>query len=102
MTESMPPTQVQMQAMQRALAEAVLDRACEDPQWKQQLIEDPQLAMRQANFPEAQEIQQVGQQQSEVQGQWWPGGGGWGGGGWGGGGWGGGGWGGGWWPWWWW
>jgi hypothetical protein len=85
MTESMPPTQVQMQAMHRALAERVLDRACEDPQFKQQLIEDPQLAMRQANFPEAQELQQVAQQQSEVQGQWfpgwgppWGGGGGWG------------------------
>lgn len=94
MTEGMPPTLVQMQEMQRALAEKVLDKACEDSEWKKQLIEDPQLAMRQANFPEYQQIREVTQQQAEVQGQAW--GGGWGG-GWGG--WGGG-W-GGWWGWWW-
>ena len=87
MTESMPPTPVQMQNMQRDLAEKVLDKACSDPQWKQQLIEDPQLAMREADFPEHRQIQQAAQQmeqQMEVQGQSWGGGGrGWGGGGWG-------------------
>jgi hypothetical protein len=34
MTESIPPTPVQMQKMQRDLAEKVLDKACSDPQWK--------------------------------------------------------------------
>ena len=77
MTESMPPTLVQMQKMHRDLTEKVLDKACSDPQWKQQLIEDPQLAMREADFPELQQLQQSSQQSGgEVQGQSW--GGGWG------------------------
>src|SRR3954454_10119471 len=68
MTESMPPTRVQRQKLRQALAEKVLDKACEDPKWKQQLIEDPELAMREANFPEFQQIQQL-QQEAEVTGQ---------------------------------
>jgi uncharacterized membrane protein len=98
MTEGMPPTRIQIQNMQRALTEKVLDKACSDSQWKQQFIEDPELAMRNADFPEIQELQQASQPSGgEVQGQSWGGGwGGWGGGGWGG--WGGGGWGGP--PWW--
>jgi uncharacterized membrane protein len=99
MTENMPPTRVQMQQLHQRLTEKVLDKACDDPQWKQKLIEDPELAMREANFPEAQELAQASQPSGpDVQGQW---SGGWGGGGWGGGGWGGGGWGGGSWGWWW-
>ena len=99
MTESMPPTLVQMQNMHRDLTEKVLDKACSDPQWKQQLIEDPELAMRNANFPELQELQQASQPSGggEVQGQSWGGWGGWGGGGW----WGGPPWWGGWWGGWW-
>ena len=104
MTESMPPTRVQMQNMHRDLTEKVLDKACSDPQWKQQLIEDPELAMRNADFPELQQLQQASQQSGggEVQGQSWGGpwggwGGGWGGGGW----WGGPPWWGGWWGGWW-
>jgi hypothetical protein len=83
MTESMPPTRVQIQNMHRGLMEKVLDKACSDSQWKQQLIEDPEMAMREADFPELQQLQQAG---GEVQGQ--GGGGGWGGGWGGGGGWG--------------
>jgi hypothetical protein len=48
MTESMPPTLVQMQKMHRDLTEKVIDKACNDSQWKQQLLEDPELAMRNA------------------------------------------------------
>jgi hypothetical protein len=86
MTEGMPPTRIQIQNMQRALTEKVLDKACSDSQWKQQFIEDPELAMRNADFPEIQELQQASQPSGgEVQGQSWGGGwGGWGGGGWGG------------------
>jgi hypothetical protein len=100
MTESMPPTRVQIQNMHRDLTEKVLDKACNDLGWKQQLIEDPELAMRDANFPELQQLQQASQQSGggEVQGQSW--GGGWGGGGWGGGWWGPPPWYGGWWGWW--
>jgi hypothetical protein len=101
MTESTPPeggplTFVQTQQLHRSLTEKVLDRAASDPEWRQLLIEDPERAMREANFPEAQELgqaQQLGQTQMqgqgppqgqgpqrprerEVVGQWWPGGGG--------------------------
>jgi 2-polyprenyl-6-methoxyphenol hydroxylase-like FAD-dependent oxidoreductase len=69
--ESTPLTLVQLQKLQRDLAEKVLDKACRDPQWKQQLIEDPHLAMREANFPEFKQLQQASQQSgAEVQGQW--------------------------------
>ena len=79
-----------MTEMHRSLTEKVLDRAESDPEWRQLLIEDPELAMREANFPEAQ-VQGQGLQQRqgpqqgqgpqrprerEVVGQWWPGGGG--------------------------
>ena len=73
MSESMPPTLVQMQKMQRDLAEKVLDKACEDPQWKQQLIEDPELALREADFPEFKRLQEAAQPDGAgVQGQEWP------------------------------
>jgi hypothetical protein len=116
MAESMLPTRVQLQKMHRALNEKVLDKACSDPRWKQQLIEDPELAMREAGFPELQQLRQATLAEiADVQGQGWSGGwgggnfGGWGGGGnfggWGGGGnfggWGGGGNFGNWWGWWW-
>jgi hypothetical protein len=69
MTESMPPTRVQLQKLRKDLSEKVLDKACNDPQWKQQLIEDPELAMREANFPELQQLQQASQLSAEVHGQ---------------------------------
>jgi hypothetical protein len=79
-SESMPPTRRQMQTMHQALNEKVLDKACSDPEWRQLLLEDPELAIREANFPELQELEQASA--PEVQGQ--KSGGGWGG-GWGGG-----------------
>ncbi len=88
MTESMPPTFEQFQQLNRGLTEKVLDKAASDPQWKQQLIDDPEAAVRGANFPETQQLEQwhasAAQQGDEVGGQsgsWGgPGGGGpWGG-----------------------
>jgi hypothetical protein len=74
MTESMPPTLAQLQQLNRSLTEKVLDRAASDPQWKQQLLDDPEAAMRAANFPELQQVQQMQQsaqasQEGEVRGQ---------------------------------
>ncbi|HYP19026.1 MAG TPA: FAD-dependent monooxygenase [Chloroflexia bacterium] len=57
--ESVSPDLVRLHKMRRALAEKVLDKACEDSEWKKQLIEDPQLAMRHANFPEYQQLQRA-------------------------------------------
>ena len=106
MTQGTPPeggplTFVQTQQLHRSLTEKVLDRAASDPEWRQLLIDDPEAAMREANFPEAQELGQAQPleqgppmdqgppqrpREREVVGQWWPGGGGYGGGGYGGGG----------------
>ena len=70
--QSMPPggrplTFVQTQQLHRSLTEKVLDRAESDPEWRQLLIDDPELAMREANFPEAQQLEQQG----EVVGHGW-------------------------------
>jgi hypothetical protein len=72
MTESMPPTLEQTRQLHRSLTQKVLDRAASDPQWKQQLIDDPETAMRGAGFPETQQLEQA--QGGEVRGQhhkWW-------------------------------
>lgn len=61
MTESMPPTLEQTRQLHRGLTQKVLDKAASDPQWKQQLIEDPEAAMRAANFPESQQLQRIQQ-----------------------------------------
>jgi hypothetical protein len=61
MTEGMPPTLEQTRQLNRSLTEKVLDRAASDPQWKQQLLDDPEAAMRMANFPETQQLQQMQQ-----------------------------------------
>ncbi len=76
MTESMPPegqqplTQAQIRQLQRDLTEQVLDRAESDPDFRAQLLDDPELAMREANFPAAQQLGQRGApQEAEVTGQ---------------------------------
>jgi hypothetical protein len=62
--------------------EKVLDKAASDSEWRQLLIDDPEAAMREANFPEAQELEQAQPleqgpprypQESEVVGQVWGG-----------------------------
>ena len=59
MTEGESPTMEQSRQLNRQLTEKVLDRAQSDPQWKQQLLDDPEAAMRSANFPETQQLQQM-------------------------------------------
>ena len=68
MTESTPPTLEQAKQLNRSLTEKVLDKAASDPQWKQRLLDDPEAALRAANFPETQQIQRM-QEQAEVRGQ---------------------------------
>ena len=74
MAQDMPPTFEQTRQLHRSLTEKVLDRAASDPQWKQQLIDDPEAAMRTANFPETQQLQQMqasagASREGEVRGQ---------------------------------
>ncbi len=78
MTESIPPegqqplTRAQIRQLRRELREQVLDRALSDPDFKGQLLDDPELAMREANFPAAQELAQQGvPQEAEVTGQFY-------------------------------
>jgi hypothetical protein len=69
MTENMPPTLEQTRQLHRSLTQKVLDRAASDPQWKQQLIDDPEAAIRGAGFPETQQLAQQQAQGGEVLGQ---------------------------------
>lgn len=45
--------------MNRDLMEKVLDRAESDPEWKQRLLDDPEAAIAEADFPEARELQRM-------------------------------------------
>ena len=57
MTESRPPNFEQVgRQIHRSLTEKVLDKACSDPQWRQQLIDEPEVAMRESGFPEVRQI----------------------------------------------
>ncbi len=68
MAESTPPTFEQFRQLNRSLNERVLDRAQSDPQWRQRLLDDPELAMHEANFPEIQQLEAAGREE-EVRGQ---------------------------------
>lgn len=61
MTENAPLTVEQVRQLNRSLTEKVLDLAASDPQWKERLLDDPEAAMREANFPEAEQLQQMQQ-----------------------------------------
>ncbi len=74
MTESMPPTLEQLRQLNRDLMERVIDKAASDPEWKQRLLDDPEVAIGEAGFPEAQRLQQMqeanaGVEEAEVTGQ---------------------------------
>jgi hypothetical protein len=58
MTE--PTPQDQSRQLHRSLTEKVLERAERDPEWRQLLIDDPELAMREAEFEEAQQLEPQG------------------------------------------
>jgi hypothetical protein len=59
MTEGMPHTPEEGRQLHRSLAEKVLDRVTSDPQWEQRLLDDPQAALREANFPEVQRLEEL-------------------------------------------
>jgi hypothetical protein len=83
MMENTPLTLEETRQLQRGLMEKVLDRAASDPQFKQQILDDPEAAMR--TFPESQQIMQMegarqqaqtraaGSQEGDVQGHAMPG-----------------------------
>ncbi len=81
MTEGTPPTAEQIRQLNRGLMEKVLDKAASDPGWKQRLLDEPEAAIREAGFSEAEELKEayggarVGALEAEVAGhQAYPGG----------------------------
>ena len=73
MTENMPPIPEHIRQLNRDLMEKVLDKAASDPEWKQLLLDDPEAAMLEAGFPEAERLREMQASaqfaQEEVRGQ---------------------------------
>ncbi len=74
MAEGMPLTPEEFRQLNRDLMEKVLDKATSDAEWKQRLLDDPEAAMQEAGFSEAQQLQQMQMsaqpvQEDEVRGQ---------------------------------
>ncbi len=69
-TEEVWPYTTLEQARQqnRTLMENIIDRAASDLAWKRQLLDDPDAALREANFPEIEQLQRRRQEQLEVRG----------------------------------
>jgi hypothetical protein len=74
MTEGTPMTPEEIRRLNRDLMEKMLDKAESDEQWKQRLLDDPEAAMLEAGFPEAERLQEMqastqSVQDEEVRGQ---------------------------------
>ncbi len=52
---SATPSEEEYRLLEREELRAVLERACEDPRWRQLLLDDPEAAL--ADLPEAQTLQ---------------------------------------------
>ena len=59
MTEGTPQTPEQFRQLNRSLMERVIDRAASDPAWKQRLLDEPEATIREAGFPEAEELKEA-------------------------------------------
>ncbi len=53
----------------QSLTEKVLDRAASDPEWKRRLLSDAPAAMREADFPELERLDEL-RQEEEVRGHY--------------------------------
>src|ERR687886_1712753 len=62
------PGASQILAWGRVSKEKVLDKAASDATWKQRLLDDPEAAMQEANFPESQQLEELRQEENEVMG----------------------------------
>ncbi len=73
MTEGTPFTAEQFRQLNRSLMEKVLNKAASDPEWKQRLLDDPEVAIREADFPEIRKLREMRArmeaQEAEVAGQ---------------------------------
>ena len=59
MSEITPPTPEEMRRLERRLMEKVLDKAVSDLWWKQRLLDDPEVAMLEAGFPEVERLREM-------------------------------------------
>jgi hypothetical protein len=59
MTENTPPTPEEIRRLNRDLVERVIDKAESEPQWKQRLLDDPEAAIMEADFPEARQLREM-------------------------------------------
>jgi hypothetical protein len=69
-----PLTPEQFRQLNRSLMEKVLDKAANDPEWKQRLLDEPDAAIQEAGFPEVRRLQELqvsteAQEELEVTGQ---------------------------------
>jgi hypothetical protein len=75
MTESRPPMMPeQFRQLKRDLMEKILNRAASDPGWKQRLLDDPDAAIQEADFPELRQLREMqagieAKEEAEVAGQ---------------------------------
>lgn len=54
---SMNPEEVRQ--LNRDLMEKMLDKAASDPDWKQRLLDNPEMAMAEADFPESRQLNEA-------------------------------------------
>jgi hypothetical protein len=70
-----PPQNIRMlntleesRQVQRSLTEKILDKAASDLRWKERLLDDPEVALQEADFPESQWLVQLRQQMRPQEG----------------------------------
>lgn len=66
------PSEEHRQQM-RSLTEKVLERAASDPHWKRRLLDDPEAAVREADFPELKRLDEISdeiRQEEETRGHY--------------------------------
>lgn len=52
--------------LERDLMEKTLDKAANDPDWRQKLLEDPEQAQTEAGFPETERIREMSEKMTVV------------------------------------
>jgi hypothetical protein len=74
MAEHTPQTPEEIRRLNRDLMEKIIDKAASDPGWKQRLLDDSEMAIMEADFPETRQLQQMQvsvevEEEAEVTGQ---------------------------------
>ncbi len=63
-TPQTPPEE--FRTLNRSLTEKVLERASSDPAWRQQLLDDPEVAMQGAGFPEVPQLEELREESAQA------------------------------------